>query len=108
MLADGERYVARAIALPALLETRSCWHTFSPFGKQEATDETRVSPLVFSPARNGAWSRGLRPLGPAVAGFPDQRRRRMGARKPEHGRCSRGFHRWRAHQVFHREFHQRA
>src|SRR5437879_4590724 len=69
-------------------------------------DETRISPLVLSPARHGARRSCLWTLGRAPAGFPDQCGRRVGARRPEHGRGTRGFHRCRENQILHAEFDQ--
>src|SRR5207249_12125093 len=56
-----------------LFRSRSCWHTFSPRGKQEATNETRIPALVFPAARLGAWRRGLRPLGRALVAVDHDR-----------------------------------
>src|SRR5712692_8401534 len=84
------------------------WHTFSLRNLAEKTDETRISPVVLPPAWLGAWRRGLRPLGPAASRLSDERRGRMGTRKPEHDRGARGFHRRRENQIFCREFDQRA
>src|SRR5712692_7093574 len=54
-------------------------------------NEKGIPPLAFvaSGARDG--HRRLRPLGPADADFSHQRRRRVGARTPEHDRRARGF-----------------
>src|SRR6267154_2447210 len=73
---------------------------------QEAIDETRISPLVLSPARHGARRSCLWTLGRTAAGLPDQCGRRVGARRPEHGRGTRGFHRCREDQILHPEFGQ--
>src|SRR5260370_18050792 len=40
-----------------------------PRNGQKAIDETRISPLVLTPARHGGGRRRVRPLGPAAAGF---------------------------------------
>src|SRR5882724_3356081 len=78
----------------------------SPRNSQEAIDETRISPLVLSPARHGARRSCLRTLGPAAPWFSDQRGRRVGARGPGHGRRARRFHRCRKNKTLHREFDQ--
>src|SRR5258708_505297 len=86
----------------------SDWHTFFSRNRQEAIDETRISPLVLSPAWFGTRRSCLWTLGPAAAGLPDQCGRRNGTRRPEDGRRAGRFHRWRKNQVLHREFDQRA
>src|SRR5260370_8712263 len=78
-----------------------------PRNGQKAIDETRISPLVRTPARHGVGRRRVRPLGPAAAGIPHPCRRRGGARGPEHGRRTRGFHRSWKRQTLHRKFAQR-
>src|SRR5215471_3532503 len=44
-----------------------------PASKAKAKNETRISPLVFSPARIGARRRRLRSLGSAAGRIPHQR-----------------------------------
>src|SRR5260370_6166733 len=89
-----------------LPESRPAGILSVPRNGQKAIDETRISPLVLSPAWFGAWRGRLWSLGPAAAGFPDQRRRRVGARGPEHGRRARGFHRSWKSQTLQRKFDQ--
>src|SRR6266478_6864370 len=78
----------------------------SPRNGQEAIDETRISPLVLSPARHGARRSCLWTLGRAAAGLPDQCGRRVGTRRPEPGWRTRGLHRRRKNQILQREFDQ--
>src|SRR5437879_12215108 len=59
---------------------------------KRATDATRISSLVLSPARHGAGRRRPRALGRAASWFSDQRWRRVGTRRPEHDRRARGLY----------------
>src|SRR6267142_2068455 len=94
------------LAARQLPGTRPAGILSSPRNSQEAIDETRISPLVLSPARHGVRRSCLRTLGRAAPWFSDQRGRRVGTRGPEHDRRARRFHRCRKNKTLHREFDQ--
>src|SRR2546430_17696990 len=67
---------------------------------KRATDATRISSLVLSPARHGAGRRRPRALGRAASWVSDHRWRRAGDRRPEHERLARGLYRCGEEKTF--------